>query len=52
MTAGINPGQFIVVLLGGVALAGLALHHRVWLAHKDRLHMEAEAFSERIDQRE
>lgn len=52
MTAGIDPGLLVALLLGGVALIGLSLHHRVWAAQKDRIHVEAEAFSGRIDQRD
>lgn len=52
MTTGLEPGLFIALLLGGVAVTGLALHHRVWSARKARIHTEAEAFSGRIDQRD
>lgn len=52
MTAGIDPGLFIALLLGGIAVIGLSLHHRLWAARRDRIHTEAEAFSGRIDQRD
>lgn len=52
MTVGIDVGQVIGVLLGGVAMIGLTLHHRVWLAHKERIRTEADAFGGRIDRRE
>lgn len=49
MTTGLEPGPLIAVLLGGLAMAGLCLHHRVWSARQSRIHKEAEAFSERLD---
>lgn len=52
MTAGIDPGLILGLLLGAVAMGALSLHHRIWSARKNRIQTEAEAFSGRIDQQD
>lgn len=52
MTIGLDPGLILGLLLGAVAMIGLSLHHRIWSARKDRIHIEADAFSGGIDRRD
>lgn len=42
----LDVGLPAAILLG---VAGLALHHRVWRARRDRIRTEADAYGGRLD---